>query len=199
MVLTEQTAVPTAALPIQEFKDHLRLGTGFADDGVQDALAEGYLRAALAAIEGRIGKALIARDFLLLLEGWRDNGGQAIPVAPVSAVLSVTVRDAAGVATVAAASAYRLRKDMHRPRLVGTGMALPGVPADGSVEVRFTAGFGPTWADVPVDLAQAVFLLAAQFHENRHESGERATALPFGVMALIERWRTVRVLGGGEA
>ena len=69
MVLTEQTAVPTAALPIQEFKDHLRLGTGFADDGVQDALAEGYLRAALAAIEGRIGKALIARDFLLLLEG----------------------------------------------------------------------------------------------------------------------------------
>lgn len=199
MVLTEQTAVPTAALPIQEFKDHLRLGTGFADDGVQDVLAEGYLRAALAAIEGRIGKALIARDFLLLLEGWRDNGGQVIPVAPVSSVLSVTVRDAAGVATVAVASSYRLRKDMHRPRLVGVGMSLPCVPTDGTVEVRFTAGFGPTWADVPVDLAQAVFLLAAQFHENRHEAGERATALPFGVMALIERWRTVRVLGGGEA
>jgi len=136
MVLTEQTAVPTAALPIQEFKDHLRLGTGFADDGVQDVLAEGYLRAALAAIEGRIGKALLARDFLLALDGWRDSGAQAIPVAPVSAILSVTVRDATGVATVLAASTYRLRKDMHRPRLVGAGMSLPGVPADGTVEVQ---------------------------------------------------------------
>lgn len=199
MVLTEQTVVPTAALPIQEFKDHLRLGTGFVDDGVQDALAEGYLRAALAAIEGRIGKALIARDFLLTLNGWRDSDAQAIPIAPVSAVLSVTVRDGAGVPSVIAASAYRLRKDSHRPRLVGAGMALPSIPTDGTVEVLFTAGFGPAWGDVPVDLAQAAFLLAAQFHENRHESTERPTALPFGVMALIERWRTVRVLGGGEA
>lgn len=199
MVLTEQTAVPTAALPIQEFKDHLRLGTGFADDGVQDVLAEGYLRAALAAVEGRIGKVLIARDFLLTLNGWRSGEAQAIPVAPVSAILSLTIRDGAGVASVIAATAYRLRKDSHRPRLVGAGMALPSIPSDGTVEVLFTAGFGPAWSDVPVDLAQAVFLLAAQFHENRHEGGDRSTALPFGVMALIERWRTVRVLGGGAA
>lgn len=199
MVLTEQTAVATAALPIQEFKDHLRLGTGFADDGVQDALAEGYLRAALAAIEGRIGKALISREFLLTLNGWRDGEAQAIPVAPVGVILSVTVRDGAGVPSTVAATAYQLRKDSHRPRLVGAGLALPTVPSGGTVEVLFTAGFGPAWSDVPVDLAQAVFLLAAQFHENRHEGGGRSTALPFGVMALIERWRTVRVLGGGEA
>lgn len=199
MLLTELTVMPAAALPIQEFKDHLRLGTGFADDGVQDALAEGYLRAALAAIEGRIGKALIARDFLLTLNGWRDGEAQAIPLAPVSAIGAVTVRDAAGVATVVATGAYRLQKDMHRPKIVGAGQALPTVPTGGVVEVAFTAGFGSVWSDVPVDLAQAAFLLAAQFHENRHESSERLSALPFGVMALIERWRTVRVLGGGEA
>ena len=64
MMLIEQTGVPTAALPVQEFKDHLRLGTGFADDTVQDALVEAYLRAALAAIEGRIGKALLPAIFL---------------------------------------------------------------------------------------------------------------------------------------
>lgn len=199
MVLTEQTAVPTGALPIQEFKDHLRLGTGFADDGVQNALAESYLRAALAAIEGRVGKALIARDFLLTLDGWRESAAQALPVAPVSTILSVTLKDATGVPTVLSPTTYRLRKDTHRPRLVGAGLSLPTVPTDGTVEILFTAGFGPAWIDVPVDLAQAVFLLAAQFHENRHESGERSTALPFGVMALIERWRTVRVLGGGGA
>ena len=50
MMLVEQTTVPTAALPVAEFKDHLRLGTGFADDGVQDDVLETYLRAAIATI-----------------------------------------------------------------------------------------------------------------------------------------------------
>lgn len=52
MMLSEVTGVPQAALPVADFKDHLRLGTGFADDSVQDALAESYLRAAVSAIEG---------------------------------------------------------------------------------------------------------------------------------------------------
>jgi len=199
MMLTEQTGVPQAALPVQEFKDHLRLGTGFADDGVQDVLAEGYLRAAMAAVEGRIGKILIARDFLLSLNAWRDDEAQAFPVAPVGAISVVNVLDRDGVAALIDPSRYILQRDMHRPKIVASGMLLPSIPTGGTVEIAFTAGFGPAWADVPVDLAQAVFLLAAQFHENRHETGDRAAALPFGVMALIERWRTVRVLGGGAA
>lgn len=199
MMLIEQTGVPSAALPVQEFKDHLRLGTGFADDGVQDALAEGYLRAAMAAIEGRIGKALISRDFLLLLTDWRTDEAQAFPVAPVSVIGTVNLLDRDGVATLIAASRYRLQRDTHRPKIVAAGGSLPGIPTGGTVEISFTAGFGAVWSVVPVDLAQAVFLLAAQFHENRHEAGERPSVLPFGVMALIERWRTVRVLGGGAA
>ena len=59
MVLVELTTVPTGALPVTEFATHLHLGTGFADDGSQDAVLEAYLRAAMAAIEARIGKALI--------------------------------------------------------------------------------------------------------------------------------------------
>ncbi|MFN6951054.1 MAG: hypothetical protein ACK4NE_00460 [Albidovulum sp.] len=47
-------------------------------------------------------------------------------------------------------------------------------------------------------LAGAVLLLAARYHEFRHEPGAGQT-MPFGVTALIERWRTVRVLGGGPA
>lgn len=195
MILSEVTAVPQATLPIAEFKDHLRLGTGFADDGAQDALVESYLRAALAAIEGRIGKALIARDFILTLDCWRWPDSQALPVAPVSAVASVTIHDRTNAAEVIDPGIYRLVADRHRPRLVATGALLPGVPPGGRIEILFTAGFGPGWADVPADLAQAVFLLAAGYHENRHERSE-AAAMPFGVTALIERWRTVRVLGG---
>lgn len=198
MMLSELTAVPPATLPLADFKDHLKLGKGFADDAVQDALAESYLRASIAAIEGRVSKALLAREFLVELDAWRWPDAQALPLAPVSAVVSVTVRDRDGVAEVIDPARYRLVRDAQRPKIVAAGALLPGVPIGGSVEIVFTAGFGPAWADVPADLAQAVFLLAAQYHEFRHEPGAGQT-MPFGVMTLIERWRTVRVLGGGSA
>lgn len=199
MMLTEQTTVPTAALPVQALKDHLRLGTGFSDDGMQNGLIEAYLRAAMAALEGRIGKVLIARRFLLQLADWRSSGEQALPVAPVTAVVTVTLKDAAGGSSVIDASRYRLIPDMHRPKLVAAGVLLPLVPTDGLVEVVFDAGFGAIWSQVPADLAQAVILLAAEYYEQRHDSALRASGLPFAVQALIERWRTVRVLGGGAA
>jgi uncharacterized phiE125 gp8 family phage protein len=130
---------------------------------------------------------------------WRDPVAQALPVAPVQSVAALTLFDTAGAATVAAAATYRLVVDLHRPRLVASGAALPSIPSGGRAEVRFRAGFGTGWLDVPADLRQAVLLLAAEFYENRHEMGLRDQALPFGIMALIERWRTVRVLGGGTA
>ena len=34
MMLIEQTSVPLSALPVAEFKDHLRLGTGFSDGNI---------------------------------------------------------------------------------------------------------------------------------------------------------------------
>ena len=197
MMLTEITSVAAGSLPVQALKDHLRLGSGFADDGMQDGLIEGYLRAAMAMIEGRIGKVLLARRFKLALEDWRARGEQALPVAPVSEIVSVTLVDRAGAPTVVPATRYGLEKDMHRPKLVADGLLLPDVPSGGSVDIVFQAGFGAAWASVPVDLRQAVLLLAAQYHEQRAETG--VGMLPFGVMALIERWRTVRILGGGVA
>ncbi|MCX7289462.1 MAG: hypothetical protein NTW20_18480 [Rhodobacterales bacterium] len=197
MMLTEEIPVPTAALPVDEMKDHLRLGSGFADDSLQDGLLETYLRAALAAIEGRIGKMLFRRRFLWELGCWR-NDEQALPVAPVSGIVSVTLVDGSGVETLLQPSTYRLIPDLHRPRLAGKGTSLPAIPSEGKVEVVFDAGFGATWTDVPVDLRQAVLLLAGEFYEHRHDDGVQSAGLPFGVVTLIERWRTVRILGGGR-
>lgn len=195
MMLNEVTAVPETALPLAEFRDHLRLGTGFADLGAEDAALLSYLRAAIAAIEGRTAKALISRGFRLALTGWRWGDMQTLPIAPVSAVTALRLVDAAGAETPVAAG-WRLVPDMARPRIEALGAALPAIPGGGRVEIDFTAGFGASWSALPVDLAQAVFLLAAQYYELRHDGAAEGGAMPFGVMALIERWRTVRVLGG---
>jgi len=198
-MLNEETTVPVAALPIQALRDHLRLGTGFSEEGLQDGLIEAYLRAAMAVIEGRTGKALLLRSFRWVLEDWRDPAGQAMPLAPVKDVLSVSLFDGTGAATVLDAATYRVIADLHRPRLAPTGTLLPAVPGGGHVEVVFSAGFGSTWADVPPDLRQAVLMLTADLYERRDEMGLREQGLPFGILSLIERWRTVRVLGGGMA
>jgi len=195
MMLTEESSVSSATLPLAAFRDHLRLGSGFADDGGQDALLERYLRAALAAIEARTGKALLARDFRLRLARWRDGAAQVLPVAPVRSVAEVVLLDRDGGSTVVDPERWRLEQDLQRPRICATRWQLPAVPPDGSVEIVFEAGFGPVWDDLPVDLAQAVFLLAAQYHETRQATGPSEAAMPFGVMALIERWRTLRSLG----
>jgi uncharacterized phiE125 gp8 family phage protein len=197
MMLTEVTAVPGAALPVEALNDHLRIGSGFALPAGQDALLEGYLRAAIAAIEGRIAKALIERRFRWDVEVWRDPVEVALPLAPVSAIVSVTLVDAAGGEVVLPGTMWRLIADLHRPRLSGRGSALPLVPTDGKAVIEFDAGFGPAWVDVPVDLQQAVLLLAAEFYEHRHDDEATSLGLPFGVVTLIERWRQLRILRGG--
>jgi uncharacterized phiE125 gp8 family phage protein len=196
MMLNELTAVDAAALPVAEFRDHLRLGTGFADLGAEDAALEAYLRAAMAAIEGRTSKVLISRDFMLSLEAWRDDMAQPLPVAPVAAVSAVRLVTREGVSELVDPARYGLVQDLARPRLAAVSGVLPAIPLAGRVEIDFSAGFGPAWSNLPVDLAQAVFLLAAQYYEARHDGGVERSEMSFGVMALIERWRTVRLLGG---
>lgn len=196
MDLTELSAPPAAAVPVRAFGEHLRLGTGFADDGSQDAVLELYLRSAMAAIEARLGRALLARGYALTLNRWREASAQPLPIGPVRSVEAVTVVDAEGMETAVEPEAWSVLRDSQRPRLLGRfGRSLPKIPRSGHVEIRFTAGFGTAWEEVPADLRQAVFLLAAHFYENRADGGA-AGSLPFGVLVLIEAYRATR-LGGG--
>lgn len=193
-MLTEVNRFPEAALPLEICKAHLRLGAGFADEGGQDGLVLCYLRSAILAIEARTGKALLAREFRWRRPCWRDPRGEALPVAPVRAVSSVTLYDRFGAPVPVAPERYRLEVGTHRARLCPTGWMLPEPPTGGAVEVVFEAGFGAEWTEVPADLAQAVFMLTAQYHENRHGGSglPRSVAIPFDIMALIEPWRVIR-------
>ncbi len=195
MMLVEQTRVPDAALPVAQFKDHLRLGSGFADDDLQDALLAGCLRAAMAVIEARTGKVVLARDYTWTLGAWRDLGAQVLPVAPVQAITQLRITNRLGEPAVIDPARYRLVADQHRPKMVASGFMLPTIPVAGAAEISFRAGFGAQWGDIPADLAHAVMLLAARYYELR-DGAQTAPDMPFGVTALIERYRHVRLFGG---
>ena len=57
MILVEETTPADAALPVAELRAHLRLGSGFelAASAEEDRALAGFLRAAMATIEGRTG------------------------------------------------------------------------------------------------------------------------------------------------
>lgn len=192
-MLVEETQVLEAALPVEALKDHLLLGSGFTEGDLQDPVLVSFLRAAIAAIEGRTSKALITRGFLVTLDGWTAPDTQRLPVAPVQAVTEVALVDAIGVAKVVDPSAYRLQKDAFHPRLRPMTTSLPSVPTGGTVEIRFDAGYGATFDAVPEDLKQAVLMLAAHYYEYRSDMALSQGCMPFGVTSLIARYRPVRM------
>ncbi len=196
MMLVEEATVPEAVLPLAAFKAHLRLGTGFTEDDLQDAVLVSFLRAAISAIEARVSKALIERSFRWTVNRWRGPDHEPLPIAPVGSVSQVSLQDQSGASTAADPESYCLKVDSTRPVLGATGSHLPSIPSGGNASVIFTAGFGSTWDSVPNDLAQAAFLLAAHYYEYRDETSLASGCMPFGVQSLLERYRPIRLFSG---
>jgi len=193
MILTELTSVLVAALPIAEFKAHLRLGTGFTDSGLQDELLEAYLRASISTIEARSGRVLLQKQYSWQLTRWRDPVRQVLPVRPVSGIVQIKLIDAAGAEVLADATDFKFVPDDICPAVEAARAALPTLPVGGLVDVVFDAGFGPAWSDVPSDLGQAVLIVAANAYENRTGTGE---AVPMAALNLLEPYRALRLMRG---
>lgn len=193
MMLIEENPVPDSVLPVDAFKAHLRLGSGFGQEGVQDAVIASFLRAALTAIEARTNKAILRREFSLELATWRDTSGHELPLAPVKTVSRVALVSRDGTETEVATDAYWLERDMQAPWLRPVASVLPAVPPQGSAKITFEAGFSEDWEGVPPDLRQAVLMLAAHYYEYRNDTALSGGCMPFGVSSLIERYRAVRM------
>jgi uncharacterized phiE125 gp8 family phage protein len=194
MMMVELTSVPSAALPVGELAEHLRLARGFSDDGSQDGSLESCLRAALSAIEARTGKALFARRFALTLMAWHDPGAHVLPLAPVEGIDSVKLITRAGAEMLVDSGDYALRPDRHRPVLEAAGGVLPTPSQGGTIEVEFTAGFAVDWAGLPSDLKQAVLILAGEYWGQDLAAD---TGFPFSVSVLLEPYRVVRLRRAG--
>ncbi|MEJ6391826.1 hypothetical protein V8J82_01080 [Gymnodinialimonas sp. 2305UL16-5] len=193
MIMVELTPVPSAVLPVSDLADHLRLASGFADDGSQNARLEQCLRAAMAAIEARIGKALFQRRFALTLtHGWKALSGHGLPVAPVASIDGVRLIDGRGAETVLDPSSYGLRRDTHRPQIIATAAALPSPVQGGSIEIEVTAGFSADWIGIPADLREAMLSLASEYYD-QDQGG--SSMIPSHIAALIAPHRQMR-LGG---
>jgi uncharacterized phiE125 gp8 family phage protein len=191
-MLTDLAPPPVVAAQIAALAAQLRLPAGYAEEPDGAARLAVLFQASVAHIEARIARALVRRAFRLDVRAWPADGRVILPVAPVARLVSLDVVDAEG---------GRTGWDIGQAWLDALGSApnaravplheWPFIPDGGHAEMVFEAGYGAEWADVPPDLRLAVLMLATTLHDAGLDRD--TAALPFGVVALTEPYRRVRI------
>lgn len=188
LIQLDHAAIPPALLGA--LADQLRLPTGFADDAAAEPLLSRCLAFAIAFVEGRSGRALVQRRFRVVTREWDAGGRCRLPIAPVVALDGLAVVDAHAERTAYDPTLFRIDTYVSPPILLARPpVALPAIPEDGVAEIDLTAGYGPGWEDAPVDLREAVILMAAASYEDPRLDAPT----PLGVLRLLEPYRQVRL------
>lgn len=203
-----------AELPVglNEIKAQLRLDD---DQILEDALVMGHLRAAVGACERVTGRALITQTWTLFRDRWPlapgdddlregvhegvEHRGVAraleLPKPRLQSVVHVKTFDEDDAETVWPTANYFADTASEPGRLVartGQTFPAPGRAANG-IEVRFVAGYGSGFADVPQPLRQGIVQLAAFLFENRGDAVSEAAILDSGAAGLWQPYTVARL------
>lgn len=185
VVQTPPSAEPVA---LADAKKHLWIDHDDDDDMIRALVA-----AARAHVESVTGQRLMAQALILKAEAWSDL--ECLPVAPVSAVISVGYVDGDGAEKTLDAGGYEVRLEGLAPMIVPShGVTWPHRQAGSQVTVQVTAGYA-TAAAVPPELIAAVKLLVGDLYAYR-ETGQvgsvsseiKTTATVEALLANHRRW-----------
>lgn len=148
---------------LAEAKLHLQV-----DHSAEDTLITNLIVAAREYAESRMSAALITQTIDAYYSGWPCDGF-ALPVAPVSAIVSITYTLADGTTSTVSSSVYTALLKLRRPAVVlgycqqwPADVLMPGLP----IIIRMTAGYGAA-AAVPYRIKQALLLHIKHMFENR--------------------------------
>ncbi|MFC4174314.1 hypothetical protein ACFOYU_20075 [Microvirga sp. GCM10011540] len=183
-ILVEDPAVEPVSLP--EMKLHPR-----ADGDAEDELIGGLVTAARLTVEAASRRVLVSQRWRVVLDRWPETGLLLLPLSPIIAVESVSVRDSSGAETEIAPN--RIEADtLSDPQ----GLAVLPPPqsplARNGIAVAVRAMFWPAPEDVPATLRLAIRLLVARWFENRGDmTGEQT--LPPETLALVTQFRRARL------
>ena len=185
-VLAPVRTVAPAEMPVSlaEAKAHLRV-----DHDDQDDLITAQIKAATAWLDGYsgiLGRALVTQT-------WRQDFDRfanrlPLPVAPVSAVVSISYFDAGNVQQMLDPGVYELLADARGAYVtLQPGQAWPATfRHTDAVSVSFTAGYGAA-ADVPEPIRQAILLIVQRLFDGADTAID--VAIDRTVQALIAPYR----------
>jgi uncharacterized phiE125 gp8 family phage protein len=162
-----RTVAPTETpVTLVEAKAHLRV-----DHSDDDTVLQIYLDAVTAYLDGLsgiLGRAMVTQTWRQDFEAWPCNQLR-LPLAPVSAISSISYYDANNASqTLTASGNYALFDDERSPAAVWLSTAVLPVLYDreDAIRVTFVAGYGAASA-VPAAIKAAMLLMIADLYENR--------------------------------
>ncbi|MGE0627335.1 MAG: head-tail connector protein, partial [Hyphomicrobiaceae bacterium] len=164
-----------------------------------DAFLSSLIVTSRLHVEQALGLALVSQSWAWTLDAWPSDSSVVLPMRPVDSIESITLFAADGSPAELETWRYVLDGGATPPRLLPTATRFPdpGARALG-IEIRFTAGFGSTAAEVPQPIRQALLLLVAHWYENREpvvstaRNGE-PKRIPDTVSDLLMPYRLVRL------
>ncbi|MDD9901051.1 MAG: head-tail connector protein [Alphaproteobacteria bacterium] len=202
-----ETTTPPAAEPLSlsAVKAHVRV-----DHDDDDSVLTDLIALARTICEDYTGRALITRSYSLWLDVWPQtskalawwDGARdgvwpvdmqrafSLPMPPLAAVASIEIYAADDSNAAFDSGNYHADTAATPGRIVlaeGATPPLPGRRVNG-IEVRYTAGYGATGADVPSPLKQGMLQLIAHFYDHRGDDYTAALRAS-GAAALFQPYR----------
>ncbi|RMF66234.1 MAG: hypothetical protein D6740_13260 [Alphaproteobacteria bacterium] len=177
----------SGAVDLATVKARLGLTTTAGDGEIQR-----LIRAASALVEDHLRRTLITRSWRLVRDGWPEHRALCLPRPPLQTVDSVRWRDASGQWQTLPATSYAVETAPEPGFLLKTdGQPWPATDGRaGSVEVLFTAGYGPDPSAVPEPLAGAIIELVAAAHD---EGGWRLPPITGQLAEMLAPYRVLQL------
>ncbi len=195
--LSIHEAASVQPVTLDEAKSHLRV-----DHDDEDLLIQSLIVAATGHIEGSegyTGRALVEQVWDYYLPAFPAQTFIEIPLPPLMQVVFITYTDTAGAEQTLAPDIYNVNSATQPGRvLLAYDKAWPETYAAwDAVKIRFRAGYEPTDAESPTDMASgvpgpikaAILLTISDLYHNRTAQTEKKLELNRGVQALLYPYR----------
>jgi len=181
--------LPPAAEPVtlDYVKTFLRVDHSESDDVI-----EGFMRAARLHIEDRLRTTLIERIRRFTSANFAGSCLR-LDDFPIKSLNAIRLIDEDGTGVDVPLDDFQLRVSAQPAQLsLGQGGSWAAyINGASSIEVDYRAGYGPSEADVPMPLRQAILLLTGHFYQYR---GDATTpSYPFMLDALLMPYQRVRL------
>jgi uncharacterized phiE125 gp8 family phage protein len=163
------------------------------DAGDDDDTINAYLMAAQAVVETACACPMGQRTavFTVVAQGWARWW---FPVRPVVSIDKIEVSDGRGTLTDLAIDRLQLWSAWHDPQLLLSGV--PGIVS--GAELQITAVVGHDVGDWPLQMTQAVKLIAGEWYEaGIAPEGAALSELSFAAKNLIRQVRYLRPVEWG--
>jgi len=184
------TAAAVEPVLIDEVKDYLRV-----DGDTEDALISALIITAREHLEGRdgmLGRALVRQTWDWTFD-YFPPGKLKVPLPPLISVTSITYQSNGSPTEETYSSAsYTVKASENGGQIYPNyGTSWPttlGVP--NAITVRFIAGYGGSWNDVPAPIRLAMQYLIRHWYDNREAfSMADFREVPATVEALVGNYR----------